>query len=105
MTETIQSVGFKPLANKILIKKLDTGDTTVSGIYVGEVEGVDKAEVVAIGPQALHVVIGDVVMADWSTTKPIILGEDTFYITVDSLIIGIFDETALADKSKIKLTK
>lgn len=89
---TVKEVGFKPVDNKILLKKIDAGDTTSGGIYVGKVEGIDKAEVIAIGNRVINVVVGDTIMVDWKGCIPAKLGHETYYIAIDSLVVGVFDE-------------
>jgi co-chaperonin GroES (HSP10) len=89
---TIKSVGFKPVDNKILLRKIESGDSTSSGIYVGKVEGIDKAEVIAIGGRVLNLAVGNIIMVDWKGCIPAKLGHETYYIGIDSLVVGIFDE-------------
>ena len=93
MTKTINNSGFKPVDNKILLRKIDTGNTTAGGIIVTKVEGIDKAEVVAVGGRVINVAPGDTIMVDWQSCIPAKLGHDQYYIGLDSTVVGIFDET------------
>lgn len=86
-------VPFRPVGNRILVRKIDAGAHTASGIYVGKVEGVDKAEVMVIGNLVINCVVGDTIMVDWTKAGPVDLNRETFYIVNDSSVVGIFDES------------
>ena len=83
---------FKPVDNKIVLRKVEAGQTTESGIYVGKTKGVDKAEVLRVGPQVISTQVGDVLLVDWKQAVEVELGNDKFYIIIPSAIVGIFEE-------------
>lgn len=83
---------FRPVDNKIVCRKVEAGDKTESGIYVGKTEGVDKAEVLRVGPHVVSTMPGDVLLVDWKQAVEIKLGHDKFYIIIPSAIVGVFEE-------------
>ena len=91
---------FRPLPDRVLIKVLDSEDTTAGGIIIPDTakEKPQEGEVVAVGPGAMNeagkiapmdVKIGDIVrFGKWSGTEVKIDGKE-YSIMKESDIMGI----------------
>jgi co-chaperonin GroES (HSP10) len=75
---------MRPLHNKVLVKRIPGEKTTASGIVLQRSDEVDKAEVLAIGPEVDEVSVGDIVLLDWN--KAIKAG-DKYLLTVDNIVL------------------
>ena len=75
---------MQPLHNKVLVKRIAGETTTSSGIVLQRSNEVDKAEVLAIGPQVDEVQVGDIVLLDWNKT---IKAGDNYLLTVDNIVL------------------
>jgi co-chaperonin GroES (HSP10) len=75
---------MQPLHNKVLVKRIPGETTTSSGIVLQRSNEVDRAEVLAIGPQVDEVSVGDIVLLDWN--KAIKAG-DNYILTVDNIVL------------------
>jgi len=76
-------MNMKPLHNKIIVQRIPGETVTESGIVLQRSTEVDRAKVVAIGPDVDEVEVGDVVLLDWN--KAIKSGE--FYLlTIDNVV-------------------
>lgn len=75
---------MQPLHNKVLVKRIPGEKTTASGIVLQRSDEVDRAEVLAIGPQVDEVSVGDIVLLDWNKT---IKAGDNYLLTVDNIVL------------------
>lgn len=75
---------MRPLHNKVIVERIPGETTTSSGIVLQRSNEVDKAKVIAIGPDVDEVSVGDVVLLDWN--KAIKTG-DKFVLTVDNIVL------------------
>lgn len=75
---------MRPLHNKVIVERIPGETTTSSGIVLQRSDEVDKAKVIAIGPDVEEVSVGDVVLLDWN--KAVKAG-DNFVITVDNIVL------------------
>jgi len=76
-------MNMKPLHNKIIVQRIPGETVTESGIVLQRSTEVDRAKVVAIGPDVDEVEVGDIVLLDWN--KAIKSGE--FYLlTIDNVV-------------------
>ena len=94
--------GFKPLQDRVLLKRVEAEETTAGGIIIPDTakEKPAEGEVLAVGPGArddsgtLHppeVKIGDrVLFGKWAGTDVLIDGADRV-ILKESEILGIFE--------------
>jgi chaperonin GroES len=94
--------GFKPLQDRVLLKRVEAEETTAGGIIIPDTakEKPAEGEVLAVGPGArddsgtLHppeVQIGDrVLFGKWAGTDVLIDGADRV-ILKESEILGIFE--------------
>ncbi|MFD0986649.1 co-chaperone GroES [Methyloligella solikamskensis] len=101
---------FRPLHDRVVVRRLEEGEKTKGGIIIPETakEKPSEGEVVAVGPgardekgqvQPLEVKAGDrVLFGKWSGTEVKIDGEDLL-IMKESDILGILEGTASAKKA------
>jgi co-chaperonin GroES (HSP10) len=73
-----------PLHNKVIVERIPGETVTSSGIVLQRSDEVDKAKVLAIGPQVDEVSVGDIVLIDWN--KAVKAG-DNFILTVDNIVL------------------
>ncbi len=98
---------FRPLHDRVVIRRLDGEAKTAGGIIIPDTakEKPMQGEVIAVGPgarddkgavQALDVKAGDIVLfGKWSGTEVKIDGDD-FLIMKESDIMGILEDTSAA---------
>jgi chaperonin GroES len=94
--------GFKPLRDRVLLKRVEAEETTAGGIIIPDTakEKPAEGEVLAVGPGARNdagtphppeVKIGDrVLFGKWAGTDVLIDGADRV-ILKESEILGIFE--------------
>ena len=75
---------MRPLHNKVIVERLPGETVTSSGIVLQRSNEVDKAKVIAIGPDVDEVSVGDIILLDWN--KAIKAG-DNHIITVDNIVL------------------
>jgi chaperonin GroES len=100
-------MGFRPLHDRVLVRRLDAEEKTASGIIIPDTakEKPQQGEVIAVGPgardengkvTALDVKPGDTILfGKWSGTEVKIDGEELL-IMKESDIFGIVDGKAAA---------
>ena len=98
-------MGFRPLHDRVLIRRVEAEEKTQGGIIIPDTakEKPMEGEIVAVGPgargedgkiQPLDVKAGDrVLFGKWSGTEVKLDGEDLI-IMKESDIMGIIDQTA-----------
>jgi len=98
-------VKFRPLQDRVLIRRIEEEEKTVGGIIIPDTakEKPTEGEIIAAGPgirgddgklQPLDVKVGDrVLFGKWSGTEIKIDGED-FVVAKESDIMGVVEETA-----------
>ena len=75
---------MRPLHNKVIVERIPGETVTSSGIVLQRSNEVDKAKVIAIGPDVDEVSVGDIILLDWN--KAIKAG-DNHIITVDNIVL------------------
>ena len=75
---------MRPLHNKVIVERIPGENVTSSGIVLQRSNEVDKAKVIAIGPDVDEVSVGDIILLDWN--KAVKAG-DNFVITVDNIVL------------------
>jgi co-chaperonin GroES (HSP10) len=75
---------MRPLHNKVIVERIPGETTTSSGIVLQRSDEVDKAKVIAIGPDVEEVSVGDTVLLDWNRA---VKAGDNFVITVDNIVL------------------
>ncbi|MEJ2625505.1 MAG: co-chaperone GroES [Pseudolabrys sp.] len=101
---------FRPLHDRVVVKRLDAEQKTASGIIIPDTaqEKPSQGEIVAVGPGgrdetgklvALDVKVGDTVLfGKWSGTEVKIDGQDLL-IMKESDIMGVLEVTAAKKKA------
>jgi len=99
-------MGFRPLHDRVLIRRVEAEEKTLGGIIIPDTakEKPMEGEVVSVGPgargedgkiQPLDVKAGDrVLFGKWSGTEVKLDGEDLI-IMKESDIMGVLDQTAI----------
>ena len=100
-------MAFRPLGDRVLVKRVEEEQTTKGGIIIPDTakEKPQEGEVLAVGPGArdeagkrveMDVQVGDrILFGKWSGTEVKIDGEDLL-IMKESDILGVVDKTAAA---------
>ncbi|HZS82974.1 MAG TPA: co-chaperone GroES [Stellaceae bacterium] len=103
-------MSFRPLQDRVLIRRVEQEEKTAGGIIIPDTakEKPMEGEVIAVGPGArsedgkihpLDVKVGDrVLFGKWSGTEIKIDGEDLI-IMKESDIMGVIEKTALKKKA------
>ena len=102
-------MGFRPLHDRVLVRRLESDEKTAGGIIIPETakEKPQQGEVIAVGAgardengkvQALDVKAGDFILfGKWSGTEVKIDGEDLI-IMKESDVLGIIDGKTIGKK-------
>ncbi len=103
-------MGFRPLHDRVLVRRIDAEEKTAGGIIIPDTakEKPQQGEVLAVGPGARDedgkyitpdVKVGDhIIFGKWSGTEVKIDGEDLL-IMKESDIFGIVDGESAAQKA------
>ena len=86
-------MNIKPLADRVVIKMTEAEETTVSGIILtgAAKEKPQVAEVVAVGPKAEEVKVGDKVLTNSYAGKEVKMDGETFTVLKEEDIIAIVE--------------
>ncbi len=86
-------MNFQPLGDRVLVKVQEPETKTASGIIIPDNASKEKptqAEVMAIGPEAEHVAVGDkVVFAKYARTAPVTVDDVEYLVMEVSEILGV----------------
>ena len=86
-------MNFKPLGDRVLVKVQEPETTTASGIIIPDNASKEKptqAEVIAIGVDVEHVVVGDTVMyGQYARTATVTLDMTEYLVMEISEILGV----------------
>ena len=83
---------IKPIGKKLAVVKLKSETTTGSGIYIAKgIETVDKAKVIAIGPEVVDVKVGETILINWNKASQTTVDSIPVYIIVEDEVVGVFD--------------
>lgn len=74
---------MKPLHNKVIVERIPGETVTSSGIVLQNSHEVDRAKIIAIGPDVKEVSVGEVVLLDWNK---VIKSGEYFIITEDNIV-------------------
>ena len=80
---------MKPLHNKVLIERIAAEKVTASGIVLQRTEAPDNAKILAVGPEAKEVSVGEVVLVNWNAA---IKTKGEQYIIPEDHIIFVYEE-------------
>lgn len=79
---------MKPLHNKVIVERIPGETVTESGIVLHRSNEVDRAKIVATGPDVKEVSVGEVVLLDWNKT---VKAGEYFVITEDNIVF-VYEE-------------
>jgi co-chaperonin GroES (HSP10) len=80
---------YTPLSDKVIVERIEGEKTTSSGIILKRSDEVDRAKVLAIGPDVSEVEVGDVVLLNWNAAIKV---QGEFYSTKVEHIVFIYGE-------------
>lgn len=79
---------MRPLHNKVIFERIPGETTTQSGIVLQRSNEPDRAKIIAVGPDAKEVSVGDVVLLDWN--KAVKSGE--YFVISEDNIVFVYGE-------------
>ena len=83
---------LKATGPRILIKKMEASMTTKSGIVLQSQQEAPKARIVSIGPQVKEdVVVGNIVVVDWSKVGVFSYENQPQYVVDESTILAVLE--------------
>lgn len=83
---------LKPLYNKVAVVRIKNPTETASGIILTKGVGdVDKARVIALGPDVKEVQEGNAVLVDWNKASMSMFGDIPVYMVSEDDIVGVFE--------------
>lgn len=80
---------MRPLANKVLVERIAAEKISAGGIVLRHTEGPDKAKILAVGPEAKEVSVGEIALINWNAAVKT-SGEQ--YVISEDHIIFIYEE-------------
>ena len=87
-------MNFKPLGDRVLLKVEEAVTTTASGIIIPDNASKDKptqAEVISIGADVEHVVVGDkVIFSTYARSASVTIADTDYLVMETSEILGTF---------------
>jgi co-chaperonin GroES (HSP10) len=82
-----------PLNNKVAVVRLKNKLETDSGIVLTRSTGeVDKAKVIAVGPEVTSVKLNDVLLIDWNKASVNTLDGVPIYMIPEEHIVAVYEE-------------
>ena len=78
---------MRPLQNKVIVERIPGETTTQSGIVLQRSNEVDRARVIAVGPEAKEVSVGEIVLLDWN--KAVKTGDN--YVVTENNIVFVYE--------------
>ena len=85
-------MNIKPLGKKLAVVKLKSETQTGSGIFIAKgIESVDKAKVIAVGPEVTAVKAGETVLINWNKASQTTIDNIPIYILTEDDVVGVFD--------------
>jgi len=82
-------MNYTPLSDKVIVERIEGEKTTSTGIILKRTEEVDRAKVLAVGPDVDEVQVGDIVLLNWNAAIKV---EDELYSTKVENIVFIYGE-------------
>jgi co-chaperonin GroES (HSP10) len=76
------------LHNKVLVERIAVDNVSAGGIVLQSSQGPDRAKVLAVGPDAKEVFVGNVVLLNWNAAQK--AGDN--YIVPEDQIVLVFEE-------------
>jgi chaperonin GroES len=84
---------LKPIKNNVIVELIEKEKVTSSGIILKSADPaeVNKALVLAIGPDVTDVAVNDIVLPNWNKAAKTSLDGQDFYVINQDEIVGVFD--------------
>jgi chaperonin GroES len=82
-------MNLKPLADKVVVERIEGIKTTASGIVLKTTEEPDRARVLAVGPDATELNVGDIVCLNWNAA---VKTSDEVYVISEEHIVFVYGE-------------
>ena len=79
---------MRPLHDKVLIERIAAEKVSAGGIVLRTTEEPDRAKILAVGPDANEVAVGEVVLLNWNAATK--AGDN--YIVPEDHIVLVFEE-------------
>jgi co-chaperonin GroES (HSP10) len=80
---------FKPLFDKVIVERIKPELTSAGGIVLARSEEPDRAKILAVGPDVVDVVVGEVVLLNWNAAIKV---QDEMYSTKVENIIFVYED-------------
>ena len=83
---------IQPIGKKLAVVKLKSETTTESGLILTKgVDSVDKAKVIAVGPEVKEVKVGETILINWNKATSTTIDSIPVYILIEEDVVGVFD--------------
>lgn len=83
---------LKPIGNNVAIVRIKNSTTTESGIVLTKsTDEVDRARVIAVGPDVEDIKENDVLLVDWNKTSMNKFDGIPIYVIKEEHVVGVFD--------------
>ena len=80
---------MRPLQNKVLIERIAAEKVSAGGIVLQRTDAPDTARILAVGPEAKEVSVGEVALVNWNAA---VKTQDEQYVISEDHIIFIYEE-------------
>jgi co-chaperonin GroES (HSP10) len=80
---------MRPLANKVLVERIEAEKVSAGGIVLQRTDGPDKAKILAVGPDVKEVAVGEVALINWNAATK---AGDQQYIVPEDNIVFVYEE-------------
>ena len=80
---------MRPLHNKVLIERIPAEKVSAGGILLQGTDSPDNAKILAVGPEAKEVSVGEVVLVNWNAATKT---QSEQYVIPEDHIIFVYEE-------------
>lgn len=85
---------LKPIGSNVAIVRIKDNNTTESGIVLSKsIDGIDRAKVIAIGPDVTDVKENDTLLVNWNKASMNKFDGIPIYIIPQDEIVAVFEPT------------
>ena len=87
-------MSYRPTGSNVIVSRIAGSKETESGLILKTSQEPDKAKIVAIGPDADQVAIGEIALVNWQRANKItgIEEDDELYVLPESEIVFIYED-------------
>jgi co-chaperonin GroES (HSP10) len=83
---------IQPLGKKLAVVKLKSDTQTETGIILTKgVDSIDKAKIIAAGPEVKGVVVGETVLINWNKATASTIDNIPVYMLTEDDVVAVFD--------------